>query len=190
MRKVFTLFALLCAICCRAQVVEVSAVGGAAQYRMSAGIKNGFCGAYNVGVAFVKLKMIDFGVQFTGTTKMTMSSLMSPGVFADIVMTNKDDTKNIFVAGVQGNLTTFGSVKTPGDFYKNGGTDSVSTKIDNSYSFGVRLGYKRQIAGPLYGFILASAVYSFPSVIHYAGLADVNAAVFYVPVMIGVAARF
>jgi hypothetical protein len=190
MKKILTLLLVSLSMSVYAQWVELSAVGGAAPYKISAGIKNATCGVFNFSAAFVKVKMVDVGVQFTYTTKVTICNIMSPGLFADLVMRNGESDKNLFIAGVQGNYVNFGKITTPGAFFKDGSIDSVSTKIDNAISFGVRLGYKRQITDHIYGSLLISPTYSFPSVIPYADVSTNDCAVFFVPVMVGISARF
>ncbi len=190
MKKVLVVILLSLSYCSHAQWFEASATGGAAYYKISAGIKNSVCGVFNIGAALVKAKGLDFGVQFTGTTKLTIATTISPGIFADIVLTKGDDTKNILTVGGHGNYVNYGNVKIPGAYYTNNDIDTVATKIDHSLSYGIRLGYKRQLAEHIYLYVLANVTYTEVSTIHYGATHTNNCAVLTLPVMVGIAARF
>jgi hypothetical protein len=190
MKKLFVLVLLSLQVCAHAQWFEASATGGAEYFKISAGITNSVCGVGNIGVAIVKAKVLDFGVQFTATTKLTIATTMSPGIFADIVLTKGDNVKNIFTIGGHGNYVNYGPVKVPGAYYKNGDIDTVATKIDHSLSYGIRLGYKRQLAEHIYLYVLANVTYTEVSTIHYGETRTNNIAVLSLPLMVGIAARF
>ncbi len=171
-----------------AQWVDVSALYGYAPYKISAGIKNGGSGTYNIGVSIVKLKFLDAGIQYSGINTVTICKATSPGVFADLVWQD-DDKKDIVSAGGQINYTSFGNIKISGAYFKDGSRDTVSTKVDNALSYGLRLGYKRQVKKHLYVYALICPAYT-SSTIHYASVSTNNCAVLYVPFMIGISARF
>ncbi len=188
MKKIFTFVLLALPVFSYAQWIDVSALYGAGPYKISAGIKNGSSGSFNVSASIVKLSFLDAGIQYSSINTVTLCKATSPGVFADLVFRDEAH-KNIFLAGGQINYTTFGNIKTGGYYLKDGTRDTVSTTLDKAISYGVRLGYKRQIIEHLYVYALISPTYSV-STIHYTGVGTNNCALLYLPFMIGVSARF
>lgn len=186
MKKIFVLLSLLLPVCSQAQWLDVSADAGYGPYRISAGIKNSNSFCYNVSASFVKLKFIDFGVQFTGISTVTLCSVSSPGVFADVIV---HDDKNILTFGAQANYAFYGDVPLGGAYKKDGSVDTVKIKVENTYSYGLRLGFKRKITKHLYANLLISPVYSI-SPVHFGTVFTNNCAVFYVPLMLGASVRF
>ena len=188
MKKLLVLLLLFVSFSTYAQWVDVSALYGYAPYKISAGIKNGGSGTYNISASIVKLKFLDAGIQYNGINTVTLCRATSPGVFADLVWQD-DDKKDIVSTGGQINYTRFGNIKIPGAYFKYGSDDTVSTKVDNALSYGLRLGYKREVKKHLYVYALISPTYT-SSTIHYANISTNNCAVLYVPFMIGISARF
>jgi|GEM_PF-6180966 len=189
MKKIFVLLLLLFPICSFAQFVDISAVYGVAPYKISAGLKNGTTMGYNVSAAIVKLKFIDFGVQYSNMSKVTLSNVSSIGAFADIVVLQDDDKKNIAFIGVHVNYMEYGNIPTGGAYFKDGSIDSLATTVDKSMSYGLRAGYKRELTKHVYAYGLLTPTYSL-STIRYANVATNTCAVLYIPVMLGVAFRF
>lgn len=168
-----------------AQSLEFSALAGAAPYKISAGIKNSTSGAFYVSAAFSKMGNIDVGVQIQGVTSVTMCSVITPGAFMDMLIKKGDNTKHIFLLGAHAGYALYGSVKTPGAFYKDNTIDSVNTKVDNAVAYGLRAGYKFKVSDHLFIFALASPTYCMTK-IKYENVGSINVALLYVPVMVGV----
>ncbi|MCW3123244.1 MAG: hypothetical protein JWQ38_2736 [Flavipsychrobacter sp.] len=189
MKKIIVLLLLLLPVFSFAQWLDISAVGGIAPYKISAGIKNSMTGAFNVSAAVTKFKFVEFGVQYTYISKITVGNITSPGAFVDLIVLQDDEKKNVISLGADLNFVKFGPIKTPAAIFKDGSTDTLATTIDKSSSYGIRMGYKRRLADHIYVYGLLSPMYTL-STIRYGNVYTNTCAVLYIPAMIGLSVRF
>ena len=189
MKKILVLLILSFPFSSFGQVIDFSALFGAGPYKISAGLKNGVTTGYNVSGAFVGLKFIDFGLQYSVASSFTLSHVASVGVFADLVVLQDDEKKNIVFIGVHGNHMQYGNIPVGGRYFKDNTIDSLPTTVDNANSFGLRGGYKRELTKHVYAYGLVSPEYSL-STIRYSTVATNTCAVLYIPVLLGISVRF
>lgn len=188
MKKILALFVISLPFIAGAQLVDISAHGGVALYKMSAGIKNGYTSIFNVEAAYTKLQSVEFGLQLQKVGKVTICDIIAPGVFVDALIHHKEEDKQLFIAGVQVNYNMYGNIKRGGEYGTNGGIDTVTTKAGNGVSYGLRVGYKKRIADHFYGSILVSPTYT-TSPIYYTNMPSGKFNLLLVPVMLGITVK-
>jgi hypothetical protein len=61
-----------------------------------------------------------------------LSNVSSIGAFADIVVLQDDDKKNIVFIGIHANYMEYGNIPTAGAYFKDGSIDSLATTVDKT----------------------------------------------------------
>ncbi len=188
MKRTLLLLAFLLPFCAGAQWFDISAMGGLAPYKISAGIKNSVAATYYGSISFVKLKKFDLGVQVSGMNTVTVCSTFMAGIFADYVIPIGDEEKHIITLGVHYNNIYYGDIPKGGKYFKDGSRDTTGLKMTNTDAYGIRLGYKRRLGEHFYADLLISPTYSI-SPIHFGSVKTLNCALLSVPVTVGISFR-
>lgn len=170
------------------QNIDVSLHGGAAPFSISAGVKNGIAGIGNASIAYTGAKSFDFGVHLSVLSKVTLATIISPGLHADAVIHLKDEDKHLLTAGIHVDYALYGNITKGGEYQTIGGVDTITNKIDNAPAYGIRLGYKTKITKRLYASILIAPTYCI-STVHYTTAPSGKIHLLYVPFLLGISAR-
>jgi hypothetical protein len=188
MKRTLLFLTLLLPFCSNAQWFDISAMGGIAPYKISAGIKNSVAATYYGSLSFVKLKKFDLGVQVSGMNTITVCSTLMAGIFADYVINIGDEEKHIITLGVHYNNIYYGDIPKGGQYFKDGSRDTTGLKMTYTDAYGIRLGYKHKLNRHFYADLLISPTYSI-SPIHFGSVKTLNCALFTIPVTVGISLR-